>query len=132
MFAFFCLGKTEMVLKSIAILIDVVLQLTLIILFVIRPTHSEYFTSISHLKSQFHLESKLTKEMRTIISEKQKRLEKLKNFYKKVSHIGKVEPQNYDNIIGHPLTAYAVIKRLLFEWKEVSNLMQVNSGTGNT
>lgn len=121
-----------MVLKSIAILIDVVLQLTLIILFVSRPTHSEYFTSISHLKPLFHLESKLTKEMRTIISEKQKRLEKLKNFYKKVSHIGKLEPQNYDKIIGHPLTAYAVIKRLLFEWKEVSNLMQVNSSTGNT
>ena len=122
-----------MVSKSIfVILIDVVLQLTLILLFVSKPTHSEYFTSISHLKSLFHLESKLTKEMRTIISAKQKRLEKLKNFYENVSHIGKLEPQNYDKIIGHPLNAYAIIKRLLFEWKEVSNLMQVNSATGNT
>ena len=121
-----------MVLKSIILIfIDVVLQLTLILLFVSKPMHSEYFTSISHLKSLFHLESKLTKEMRTIISEKQKRLEKLKNFYEKVSHIGNVEPKNYDKIIGHPLNAYGIIKRLLFEWKEVSNSMQFNSATGN-
>ena len=90
----------------------------------------EYFTSTSHLKTLLRLEFQLTKELKNVIQKEESKLNRIKEFYNDVRDMSDVPPEKYGSVTGHPINAYLLIKRLLYKWKDVSDLIQSSKGKG--
>jgi len=85
---------------------------------------SEYFTSLSHMKSLFELEQTLTSHLENVINKEEVKLKELKEFYHQIPKFKQhSDSQTY---LGNPLHSYMLLKRFVGYWSKLEDLLSNN------
>ncbi|XP_061733352.1 prolyl 4-hydroxylase subunit alpha-3-like isoform X1 [Nerophis ophidion] len=79
----------------------------------------EMFTSLLNVRQAISVERKLIDELKAYIDHEWDRLEDIKRFYSKVSHLHSDTYRGSPNAMANPLVAFTLIKRLHSEWLNV-------------
>ncbi|XP_054650244.1 prolyl 4-hydroxylase subunit alpha-3 isoform X2 [Dunckerocampus dactyliophorus] len=86
---------------------------------VVQMCAGEMFTSLLNVRQAISLERKLIDDLKTYIDHERERLEDIKRFYSKVSHLHSDLYRGPANAMANPLVAFTLIKRLQSEWVNV-------------
>uniref|UniRef100_A0A8C6TFG5 Prolyl 4-hydroxylase subunit alpha-3 n=1 Tax=Neogobius melanostomus TaxID=47308 RepID=A0A8C6TFG5_9GOBI len=96
---------------------------------------AEIYTSLVNVKHAISLERKLIDSLKSYIELESERLQDIRRFYAKVSHLHSEVYQGQTSALANPLLAFTLIKRLYSEWPNVvysddsvENLQGLRSG----
>jgi len=93
-----------------------------------RPTNADIFSSTSHLQNLMYLERHIIQMMGDAVTDLESQIDQIKNYLTEfTSSAGRPEVVGMDNaeeMIGNPLQAFQLIKRLTVDWNKVRDGMR--------
>lgn len=82
----------------------------------------EVFTALVEMENLVYREKEMIASVRDYLEEEEARLEKIREFTRKLDRIHAVIPQGkVENYLGHPTNAYLLIKRFVEEWPVIED-----------
>lgn len=92
----------------------------------------EFFTALIDLEHLVYRERELKSSLKNYIAMEEERLAILKKFSEKVENIHKrIDDNNLELFIGHPVNSYLIIKRFYTDWTRMEELIQKDNSEGN-
>ncbi|KAK7883076.1 hypothetical protein WMY93_029250 [Mugilogobius chulae] len=80
---------------------------------------AEIYTSLVNVKDAISAERKLIESLKSYIDQESDRLQDIRRFYAKVSHLHSEVYKDQTTALANPLLAFTLIKRLYSEWPNV-------------
>ena len=110
---------------------------SLLLLLSFRQVNCDIFSSTSHLQNLMYLERHMIYQMQDWIAAQESKITQLKDYINEFTltaghaQYRAIDPAQADNqIIGNPLQAFQLIKRLTINWSTVKSIMNDNSWKG--
>ncbi|XP_054167390.1 prolyl 4-hydroxylase subunit alpha-1-like [Oppia nitens] len=93
----------------------------------LAKTNGDIFSSTAHLQSLMHLERHLVSEMSDYLTKMEAKLYEIKSYLHEFAYTaGREEFAGKfatDEIVGNPIQAFQLVKRLTINWRRIENIM---------
>ncbi|KAJ8404762.1 hypothetical protein AAFF_G00331490 [Aldrovandia affinis] len=92
--------------------------------------HNDFFTSIGQMTDLLYTEKDLVTSLKDYIRAEESKLEKVKQWAKKLDVLTATATQDPESFLGHPVNAFKLMKRLNTEWGELESLVLKDMSDG--
>lgn len=89
------------------------------------------FTALIEMENLVYREKKMVSAVKDYLKAEEARLEKIREFTRKVDKVHEVIPQGkVENYLGHPSNAFLLIKRFVNDWPALEDMANNPSVAG--